>query len=159
MKYRTGQWLKVGDYEVFVEDDVQQVLVANRMSKQKLPPQKFLPDGMVTETGQENLERVIYINVVYRNRTAKKVMSCRRNQWVLYDDNGYSYDPESADRYYDPQQFRYLGGDRAISPDTKLRGWLAFVVPFDAVLERVQFLDGFLGMKSAAIFFKPDDWK
>jgi len=45
----------------------------------------------------------------------------------------------------------YLGGERYLSQNMHVRGWLIFVVPEEATLDRIQFITGFLGTKSVDI--------
>jgi hypothetical protein len=80
-------------------------------------------------------------------------MSCRRNQWHLFDRNGYSYEAKSeiaASHLY--QEKRYFGGDRFIDPGMNVRGWFAFTVPLDAQITVLQFMTQFVSTKTASIF-------
>jgi hypothetical protein len=78
-------------------------------------------------------------------------LSCRSNQWYLYDDQGYSYEAESSGALYEDKDLQYLGGERFLNRNMKLRGWLAFRVPETATIARLQFMTGFLGTETAEI--------
>jgi hypothetical protein len=79
-------------------------------------------------------------------------MSCRRNQWHLFSEDGYSFEPvselESAIYYADKP---YFGGERMINPGRNVRGWFAFEVPHEKKLQYLQFMTAFLGTKTADI--------
>jgi hypothetical protein len=93
-------------------------------------------------------KRIILIDIEYQNKT-DDVLSCRSNQWVLFDIDGYTY----SSFYNDPTLFEdrrrpSLTGQRFANPGGRLRGWLAFNVPNDVVIEKVQFLTAFLSTKT-----------
>ena len=151
-----GSWVKVGDYHVIIHELTQLLVPSRRQGAQ--PPPITLINGIVIEAAPETYDRVVFINVEYRNRSRKASLSCRRNQWVLYDIDGYSYDASWNEQMYQQHGLRYFGGDRIVNPNTNARGWLGFIVPFDAPVLRVQFLTGFLGTKSADIYLDSDMW-
>lgn len=124
--HRFQQWLKAGEYEIY----------ANELAEE------------VVQSG-----RLIFVNVAYRN-SGKDTLSCRRNQWVLYDGDGYTYDALNEPRYFDGNARIGLNGERFISPGMHLRGWIVFRVPPAAGLERLQFLTGFLGTKTIEFMLK-----
>lgn len=123
---RFQQWLKAGQYEIFV-------------------------DALSEEAVQA--QRLIFVNVAYRNN-GSETLSCRRNQWVLYDADGYTYDALGEPRLFEAQERVALNGERFISPGMHLRGWIAFKIPSAAALERLQFLTGFLGTKTIEFMLK-----
>lgn len=121
------EWVTVGDYDVFV----------HRLT------------GQGSVTGAET-ERILYVEVEYRNQSGQESLSCRRNQWHLFAEDGYSYEALSevgASHLYEEK--KYFGGDRFINPSMHVRGWLAFRVPVDAKIELLQFMTAFLGTKTA----------
>jgi len=96
-------------------------------------------------------KRLVFIEVAYANNRSAEALSCRRNQWYLYDDQGYSYEAESSPDLYENKDVQYLGGERLLSQNMELRGWLAFKVPANTVITRIQFMPDFLTTKTADI--------
>lgn len=151
-----GDWVKVGNYHICVHE-VTQMLVPSKPGHNS-PPSIILSSGYVIDAAPDSFDRVVYFNVEYRNNSDEPSLSCRRSQWVLYDVDGYSYDPEMSERIYTAHNFRYFGGDRMVNPGMNARGWLGVIVPFDAPIQRIQFLTGFLATKSADIYLGSDFW-
>lgn len=120
------EWIQVGDYDIFVHNVNQEQEVI---------------DG----------KRLIYIEVEYANNRSSEELSCRRNQWYLYDSEGYSYEAESGGDVYINNDLQYLGGDRFVNQGMKLRGWLVFRVPENTSVKRIQFITGFIGTETADI--------
>ena len=123
------EWISVGDYQIFVHRITEQTFTAN-----------------------DKKQRVVYAEVEYSNRSGKENLSCRRNQWLLYDQNGYTY--QAQHETVAPQLYRdkaYFGGDRFLNPGMNARGWFAFQVPDDAKIIVLQFLTAFIGTKTADI--------
>lgn len=118
------QWLKVGNYDIMV----------HQILEEKIDKQRYL-----------------FVNVEYRNNSSD-TLSCRRNQWILFDADGYSYDTESSPNLYQKQERPPLGGERFINPGMRVRGWVAFKIPSAVVVERLQFLTGYLSTKTAEFF-------
>jgi hypothetical protein len=121
------QWLKVGRYEIFVHAVFEE---------------------------QRELRRVVYAEVEYRN-TGLEQLSCRRSQWVLFDSDGYSYDPKSESALFGGHDRPPLADERFMTSGMKVRGWIAFVIRTPARLERLQFLTGHLTTKTAEFLLKP----
>ncbi len=115
------QWLRVGQYEILVHT-IQDENV----------------DG----------QRLFYADVVYRNNS-EETLSCRRGQWVLFDKDGYTYDPAMLTAFYEKRGRPALGGERFIVKGMLARGWVAFTIPPTAVLDRLQFLTGHLTTRTA----------
>lgn len=112
------EWMRAGDYEIIVHEVV---------------------DAQVED------QRVIYINVEYANHRSRKPLSCRYNQWLLFDQLNYSYEASSSDRaLYEDQQRPFLGHERFLNRGMQARGWLAFEVPDKTRLKRLHFFTGFL---------------
>jgi hypothetical protein len=120
------EWIQVGDYDIFVH----QIIVEKEVVDNK---------------------RLVYIEVEYANQRSAEELSCRVNQWVLYDSQGYSYEAKSSRNLYENKNVQYLGSDRFLSQNMQLRGWLAFEIPENAILKRIQFITAFLGTKTADI--------
>lgn len=114
------QWLKAGEYEIEVHELFEEKIQA---------------------------QRVFYANVEYRNNGTGS-LSCRRNQWVLYDSENYTYDAATEIRYFSDKGLISLGSERFITTGMSVRGWLAFPVLSSAPLERLQFITGFLKTKT-----------
>ncbi len=127
--FHTGEWVQAGDYDVFVHNVVQD------------------PQG----TGGK---RLVFIEVEYANHRSTEALSCRRNQWYLYDNQGYSYEAESNNSLYESKNLQYLGGDHSLNRDMQLRGWLAFSVPQTATITRIQFMTAFLDTQTADILLE-----
>jgi|GEM_PF-1414852 len=111
------QWLRVGEYEVCL----------HRISVETV-----------------NKEQVLYIDVAYRNQSAT-ALTCRHDQWIVFDSEGYTYEPVKDFDYrelYDGNGKRYVGMSRLITPGMRLRGWLAFLVPASTTIEYLQFSGG-----------------
>lgn len=111
------QWLRVAGYEVFLHS----------ISVEKIKK-----------------EPVLYIDVAYHNRSAA-ALTCRHDQWIVFDTEGYTYEPVkdfNAPELYDGNNKRYIGMSRVITPNMRLRGWLAFAVPASATIEYLQFSGG-----------------
>lgn len=114
---KAEQWLHVADYEVVLHSLIEE---------------------------QVDERRVLFVDVAYRN-TAQGPLTCRHDQWVLFDREGYTYDPVRD--FDDPKLYgafdrRYHGLSRIITPGMHLRGWLAYVVPAGATLDYLQFSGG-----------------
>ncbi len=124
-KFQAGEWIQVGDYYIIVHEITQEYV------------------------GDER-EHIVYANIEYQNNTQDKAQSYRLNQWSLFDVAGYAYEYEtSAYLYQDRDKPRLREG--LLNPQTHVRGWAAFKVPQDVVLERLQFLTGFLAGQAADI--------
>lgn len=118
-------WLRVGDYEIFLHE---------------------------LSAEQDGDQQVIYINIEYANSRSKSPLSCRRNQWLLFDQENYSYEAEGTSKtLYEDKQRPYFGGERFLNLKMHARGWLAFKLPITARLKRLQFFTGFLSTRSIDI--------
>ncbi len=124
--YGIQEWIQVGDYDIFLHK-------------------------IVEEKSSNSDKRLVYIEVEYANNRSEEELGCRENQWLLYDEQGYSYEAESSRDLYENMDVQYLGGDRFLSQNMKLRGWLAFEIPNTAIIKRVQFITAFLGTETADI--------
>ena len=124
--HKLQEWIEVGDYDVFVHQ-------------------------IIIETEVVEGKRLVLIEVEYANQRSAEALSCRRNQWVLYDAQGYSYEAEYNDSLYADKNLQYLGGDRFLNQGLRLRGWLAFKIPENASVQRLQFFTSFLGTEAVDI--------
>lgn len=114
---QTKQWIKVAAYEVFLH-------------------------AVLDESIKK--DRVFYIEVEYRNESPAPI-TCRHDQWVVFDRDGYTYEPVmdfSFPELYEQTGKRYLGVSRIITSGMKLRGWLAFRLPSSATTAYLQFSGG-----------------
>lgn len=147
--YGLNQWVRVKEYEICVTA-VEQLQVRPFLISFDVPdyeaPDLILDDGrVIAAPSREGWPHVLFVNVVYRNPTADKTLEGRRNQWFLYDTEGYSYEPLGDNRFlYDNNGKPFLGGTRFINPGLKARGWLAFQMHDTLIPERIQFVDGFM---------------
>ena len=73
---------------------------------------------------QKQPQRVLYINVEYRNGSDKP-FNYKLSQWTLLDVDGYSYNWEMISVYYDPWQFKRVR-ESTLLPYNIARGWVAF---------------------------------
>lgn len=118
-------WIRVGDYEIFLHE--------------------VLDD-------QVNDQRVVYINIEYTTQRTNQTLSCRRNQWLLFDQEYYSYEAEGSNKaLYEDKQRPFFGGERFLNRGMRARGWLAFKVPPAAQLKRLQFFTSFLSARTVDI--------
>lgn len=111
------QWLRVAEYEIFLH-------------------------SLSVETVKN--ERVLYIDVAYRNQSAN-ALTCRHDQWIVFDSEGYTYEPVKDFNFpelYEGNAKRYLGTSRIITPGMRLRGWLGFLIPASTTIEYLQFSVG-----------------
>lgn len=139
--YQVRQWAEAGNYQVMVHAFEEDVI--------DLPsPWVGRREGATPPPST----RVCFIDVEYANPTIDQALSCRRNQWFLYDTAGYNYEAEpSGEQWYRARGRPFLGGERLLNPGQRLRGWLAFRVPAEATISRAQFLTGFLNSHVADV--------
>ncbi len=144
--FKIGEWIHVKEYH-FIVHEVRLDFVNKHEPSAEV--QLFEDSGVVVL--DEDTKRVFYINVSYENRNWRKSFSYRLNQWSVFDVEGYSYPSEY---YYDylfkKRELRPLMGGE-LNPNTRVRGWLAFILGRDTVLERIHFLSGFLVGKAVDI--------
>ncbi|MEM8857967.1 MAG: DUF4352 domain-containing protein [Chloroflexota bacterium] len=150
------QWVRINYHEICVATVEEQfvkpfTISFDRPSKPK-PPQFVLEDGSKLIPNPEDdpdNPRIIFVDVIYKNPHADQTLNCRTNQWSLYDEDGYSYEPKSRNNWlYENNGKAFLGANRQLNPNLKLRGWLAFEIPRKATPQRLQFLDGFISGNS-----------
>lgn len=123
---KLNQWLKVGSYEIYLHE-IQEL--------------------------QQKESKFFCINVEYRNNS-KEPLSCRRNQWILYDCDGYTYDSDPFQKLPEGLSGQLLGGDRLITPGAKTRGWVVYKLPESALVQRLQFITSILSTKTAEFIFR-----
>ena len=119
------QWLKVGTYEIFLHE-VQEL---------------------------RDKAHFFCANVEYRN-TGSESLNCRRNQWLLYDSDSYSYEGDPFAKLPDSLNGKLLGGDRTLTPGSHLRGWVVFELSKSATVGRLQFITSLISTKTAEFIFK-----
>jgi predicted RNA-binding Zn-ribbon protein involved in translation (DUF1610 family) len=125
--HQIKQWLKVGEYEIYLHEIVQKQV-----------------DG----------QQIFAVNVEYRNNGVE-TLSCRRSQWTLFDPEGYAYDNDQVDRNpHESLPGQMLGIQRIVTPGSKVRGWVTFKIPAATTIERLQFLTGNFSAKTAEYFLK-----
>ena len=161
--YQTGQWIRINYHEICVsaveEHFVKPFTINFDRPKKPKPPEILLEDGsklMQNPQDDPDNPRIIFVDVIYKNPHAEQTLSCRTNQWSLYDEDGYSYEPKGNNNWlYDNNGKPFLGSSRQLNPGLKLRGWLAFELPRQAIPERLQFLDGFIAGNSVDFKIEP----
>ena len=124
--HQTKQWLKVGEYEIYLHEIVQKQV-----------------DG----------QQLFAVNVEYRNNGAE-TLSCRRSQWILFDTDGYTYDNDAWGKLPEELTGQPLGGDRMVTPGSRVRGWVSFKLPQNTMVEKLQFLTGYLNTRTAEYLLK-----
>ena len=123
--YNMGDWMEVGDYDVMVHD-------------------------MVTEDVVDG-KYYVMLDVEYANNRSDEELSCRENQWILFDTDNYTYEVKTARYIYEDYGLTYMGSERFLTKGSHLRGWLAFELPQTAKINRIQFFNAFLGTKTGEI--------
>ena len=123
--YNMGDWMEVGDYDVMVHD----------MLTKKVADGKYF----------------VFLDVEYANNRSDEELSCRENQWILFDTNNYTYEVETVRYIYEDYGLTYMGSERFLNKGSHLRGWLAFELPQNAKVRRIQFFNAFLGTKTGEI--------
>ena len=124
--HQTKQWLKVGEYEIYLHEIMQK---------------------------QVDSQQIFAVNVEYRNN-GNETLSCRRSQWILFDVDGYTYDNDAWGKLPEELSGQLLGGDRMLTPGARLRGWVIFKLPEATEVDRLQFLTGYLATKTAEFLLK-----
>jgi Domain of unknown function (DUF4352) len=81
--------------------------------------------------------RCLCVEVLYQNR-GDQAITCNKAQWTLFDTDGYAYEFELINRYYQQLADRTLL-ETTLAPGQRLRGWVAFKVPLTARQAYVQF--------------------
>lgn len=139
------QWIAVGEYLLYIHGFLDELS----------PPPRSQPAAVASETialAQGAVDRLVYVNVEYQNLTSDQTLSYRLNQWTVFDSEGYAYQPLSGSTIgLFSERGRPALREGALGPGTRVRGWLAFRVPYRCELERLQFLTGFLTSKVADI--------
>ncbi|MCU0491267.1 MAG: DUF4352 domain-containing protein [Chloroflexaceae bacterium] len=85
--------------------------------------------------------RSICIEVAYSNESQEPI-KYSLGQWMLYDTDGYAYEFELINRYYQ-QLAEHKLQEGLLAPGRRVRGWVAFKVPPSAHLAYVQFRSGY----------------
>jgi hypothetical protein len=147
--YGLNQWVRIKEYEICVAVMEKIQVRPYRISFDSPAyeaPDLLLDNGaVIVSASRDDWPHILFVNVAYRNPTTSKTIEARRNQWFLYDEEGYSYEAEGDNRFlYENNGKPFLGGTRYINPGLKARGWLAFAVTPTLIPERIQFVDGFL---------------
>ncbi len=116
---RLQEWVQVHEYNIYIHKVTERLYTRNQKT-----------------------ERIISIEVEYKNQNAQGILNCRRNQWHLLSQDGYSYEAESSMVFN--RNRTYFGSERFVSPGRNARGWFAFIVPGDAKITTLQFMTAFL---------------
>lgn len=129
-----GSWASVGAYAVQVT---------------------AVKEATVYDTGQLEAThvRAIRILVAYANHTQGR-LNCRLNQWHLLDTEGFAYEFELRNQFYEDDALRKLQSG-VIEPGQETQGWVAFQAPADASLASVQFRPDYLSDEVATFQLPP----
>lgn len=113
------QWVTVDDYTVRVEGG--------------------LKDGVIHDTGVRPPEdvRSVRVLVAYANHS-RQALKFRLGQWQLVDVEGFAYDSELRDQFYEGDALVKLR-EGVIDPGQEARGWVAFKTPAKAQPEYIRF--------------------
>ena len=125
------QWVSVDDYTVRVEGG--------------------LKDALIHDTGVRPPEdvRSVRILVVYAN-PSNQPLKYRLGQWLLFDAEGFSYESELRDQFYqDDARVKLREG--VIDPGQQARGWVAFKIREKAQPAYVQFRADYMTRKVANV--------
>jgi hypothetical protein len=144
--YQIGAWINVREYH-FIVHEVRLDFV--NKSEPSAEVELFEDSGVIVL--DEDTQRVFYVNVAYENRNWRKSFSYRLNQWSLFDTDGYTYQPELRYDYLFKKRGLLPLVTGELNPNTRVRGWLAFILEPSAVVERIHFLTGFLSGKAVDI--------
>ncbi len=145
VQLQLGQWIKVGRYHLCIH--ALWLLFVDEGG--------LINFGVEMQEGElvlmdEDARRVFYINVEYQNRSNHPI-DYRHMQWTLYDQAGCGFDHE----YYFDSLFRKQDllplRSGTLNPDTKVRGWVAFVIPPETTIARIRFMNDFLIRKGVDI--------
>ena len=115
---RPGLWWVYEDYSICVHE---------------------LKDEHVYDSGLSNPKyvRSIRFNVEYIN-TSTSELRYTSLQWLLYDREGYNYEPEIRLQFFGADAGRKLH-EGQLAAERRVRGWIAFEVPETAELDYLQF--------------------
>ena len=116
--YVLNQWVTIEEYLIRVED---------------------VKDEMITVRSFSSSEevRAIRILVAYKNKRSLALKHVGL-QWLLYDTDGYSYDNTILLRLFGDDDNRKLQ-EGYVGIGKVVKGWVAFKVPKEAVIDYVQF--------------------
>lgn len=128
--YALNEWASTEDYLVRVEE-VKEEMVLDGGLKRK------------TEV------RSVRILVAYQNKK-NLLLKHVTLQWLLYDTDGYNYGSQLTRYFYGDDAPRKLQ-EGYIGLGKQVRGWVAFKVPQDAVLDYVQFRSNYMSDKAVTI--------
>ncbi|GAB4213411.1 MAG: hypothetical protein OHK0022_50530 [Roseiflexaceae bacterium] len=143
--FQPQQWIAVGEYLLYIHGFLDEISPAPRGQAPTVATETIaLVQGAV--------DRLVYVNVEYQNLTSDQTLSYRLNQWTVFDSEGYAYPAVSSSTAgLFTERGRPPLRDGALGPGTRVRGWMAFRVPYGCELERLQFISGFLTSKIADI--------
>ncbi len=99
-------------------------------------------DGVVYDSGTLTPANVRSIRalVEYANYS-NDPLKFRLGQWLLFDTEGFAYEFEIRNQFYENDALRKLK-EGMLVPGQQVKGWVAFQLPEDAQLSHVQFQSG-----------------
>lgn len=125
--HEPNRWLAIDDYTIFVHSG--------------------LKDAVINDTGliTPELVRSVRILVEYNNHSEKPV-KFRLGQWLLFDTDGFSYESELRNQFYEDDASCKLR-EGIIDPGQQVKGWVAFSITKNSRLSHVQFRADFITRK------------
>ena len=131
--YKLNEWVELDEYKIIVTT----------------MKEESTQTGSAQATGEI---RAVRIHVAYENRSDKPFKFVAL-QWLLFDQDGYSYESEILRKLYGDDAPRKLQEGR-LSPGKSVQGWVAFQLPKDARPAYVQFRKNYMADTVADISLK-----
>jgi len=131
--YNLNQWIQIDNYLVRIEEMKEELIRTGRRAE---------------------ATRTVRLLVAYKNQT-EGTLKHTGLQWLLYDVAGYNYDNEIVLAYFGDDAGRKLQEGRT-NPGRQVKGWVAFKLPQDAVLDYAQFRADFMTPNTADISLSAD---
>lgn len=125
--HESDRWLAINDYTIFVHS--------------------ALRDAVINDTGLITPEfvRSVRILVEYINHSDTSI-KFRLSQWLLFDTDGFSYESEIRNQFYEDDASCKLR-EGIIDPGQQAKGWVAFKVSIKSRLSHIQFRADFITSK------------
>ncbi|MBT7073793.1 MAG: hypothetical protein HN922_02665, partial [Anaerolineae bacterium] len=124
------KWIRVKEHEIYIHKVTERFFISTKLS------------GKIKE-------RILYVEVEYRNLSQEEEISCRRNQWLLFDQSGYSYEARTNRGAFKLYEGKPYFKEQALGFGRNARGWFAFPVSEDAEIIILQFKTAYIGAKTA----------
>ena len=121
--YKLNEWVELDEYKIIIT---------------------AVKEESIQTGSTQSLEeiRAVRIHVAYENRSGKPFKFVTL-QWLLFDQDGYSYESEILRKLYGDDAPRKLQ-EGHLSPGKSVQGWVAFQIPKDARPAYVQFRKNYM---------------